>query len=187
MTDSVMTIEPYSSFYREKARNIHIATASDRARNDLRHHDFSLWMYCDEYLDHEIAYLLFDENHEPCGYILCAEDFNRWKENMKPYIEKIKTLGEPYDKLVEHSIEGYKNLADRYPAHLHIDILESCTGNGHGTMLMNTLFERLKKDNVKGLCLGVDKENTRAVNFYKHCGFEVFSSDAFGMGMGIQF
>lgn len=182
-----MTVEPYSKEYREKVRNIHIATASDKARNDSRHHDFSLWMYCDEYLDFETDFLLFDNEHEPRGYILCAEDFYKWKDNMKPFISKIKKLGSPYDIRVTSAIDEYEKLAKDYPAHLHIDILEEYTGNGHGTMLMNALIKKLKEDHIEGLCLGVDRNNERAVRFYKHCGFEIVSSDVFGMAMGIKF
>lgn len=187
MNTTSVTVEEYTPEFRDAVRKIHISTASEHARTDAKHRDYSLWMYCDEYINHEVSYLLFDENHIPKGYILCAEDFYQWKENMKPYAEKIKALGNPYDIIVERTLSGYEHLADRYPAHLHIDILEDFTGSGHGTMLMKALFERLEKDHVKGLCLYADKKNKRACGFYKHCGFDIFHEDEHSIGFGKQF
>ena len=77
-----MYVKPYSPEYRQALRDIHMATASDRARNDARHGKFSLLMYCDEYLDHETVLMLMDEEDIPRGYVLAAEDACQWKENM---------------------------------------------------------------------------------------------------------
>lgn len=187
MENQPMHVIPYQPEYRKAIRAIHIATASDAARSDPKHHDFSLWMYCDEYLDHETVFLLMDQNEIPRGYILCAENFEIWKENMVPYAQKIKNLGHQYDKMVDGALKQYSFLSKEYPAHLHIDILEDYTGQGHGTMLMNALIMQLKKDHVKGLCLGVDPNNTRAVKFYHHCGFAPIEAQEFGMTLGMKF
>ena len=146
----------------------------------------SLALYCDEYLDHEIAYVLLDEERIPRGYILCAEDAKKWIRNMEPYVREIEALGSPYDKIAKYSLMEYDRAYEEYPAHLHIDILEDYTGNHHGSMLMETLLERLRKDNVKGVCLGVARKNDRAVGFYRHFGFQVLEEDENGYSLGLK-
>lgn len=181
-----MYVKPYSPQYRQALRDIHMATASDRARNDERHGKFSLLMYCDEYLDHETVLMLMDETDIPRGYVLAAEDAYRWKENMHSYGEEIKALGEPYITMLEDNFQTYTAAAPFYPAHLHIDILEEYTGNHHGTMLMEAMLEKLKEDHVKGVCLGVARANERAVGFYKSIGFEAVEESEGGFFMGLK-
>ena len=181
-----MTVEEYRPEWREALRSIHMATASENARTNEKHGKMSLALYCDEYLDQETAYVLLDEDRIPRGYILCAEDAMTWIKNMEPYAEEIRALGPPYDRRAEDALHEYELAYKEYPAHLHIDILEEYTGNHHGTMLMEALLERLKKDQVRGVCLGVAKNNPRAVGFYRHCGFEVLEEDENGYFLGLK-
>lgn len=181
-----MKIITYEPKYRKSVQNICIATASERARLDPVHGKFSLLMYCDEYLDCEMAYLLMNYQDEPVGYILCAKDSSVWKENMKPYAEQIKALPGDYGRNVEDQLEEYEKYKDRYNAHMHIDIMEGYTSGGNGTKLFETLKNRLAEDGVNGICLGVDKHNERAVSFYKKCGFEILEESEGGYTMGLR-
>ena len=133
-----------------------------------------------------MKYVLLDEERIPRGYILCAEDAMVWAENMTPYIEEIKALGPPYDRRADDTIQEYQLAYEEYPAHLHIDILEEYTGNHHGSMLMETLLARLKKDHVRGVCLGASKSNVRAIGFYRHFGFQVLAEDEYGCFFGLK-
>ena len=179
-----MKIEMYTPEYKKAMEDICIATASERARTQQRHHDFTLLMYCDEYLDHEKALMLMADE-QPVGYVLCAENYAAWKQNMTPYAEKIEALGDPYDKHVHDGLEMYGVYASEYPAHMHIDILEKYTGGGNGTALFHALIGLLKKDGVRGLMLGVDLHNIRAVSFYQKMGF-VPLNDLGLMGLKLQ-
>lgn len=179
-----MYVKPFEEKYRKDIEAIHMATASEHARNDKAHGQFSLLMYCDEYLDHETAFMLMDENDIPKGYVLCAKDAKTWAHNMKPYGEKIALLGEPYITRYSEGLKEYDLAYEEYPAHLHIDLLEECTGKHLGTLLMKTLFEYLEKEKVRGVCLGVARANTRAAGFYKAMGFEILAEDEGGMFMG---
>ena len=179
-----MRIVPYSPEYRDAMRRIHLATASEKARTDEKHGRFSLLMYCDEYLDHEHALMLVDDENIPRGYILWAEDAHVWAENMQPYAEEIRKLGEPYIKRVEDGLREYNLAYEEYPAHLHIDILEEYTGHHHGSMLMKAMLNLLRQHHVKGVCLGVARANQRAVSFYLHNGFKVLAEDEGGFFMG---
>lgn len=181
-----MRAVPYKEDYKKALQDIHMATASEKARTDQRHGKFSLLMYCDEYLDHETAFVLLDDEDRPAGYVLCAESASEWAQNMKPYIEEIEKLGPPYDQMVHGQIEEYKLAEPSYPAHLHIDILEEYTGKHGGSLLMNTLIEHLKQNHVKGVCLGVARKNERAFGFYRHFGFEILAEDEGGMFLGLS-
>ncbi|MGB3316412.1 MAG: GNAT family N-acetyltransferase [Albidovulum sp.] len=44
-------------------------------------------------------------------------------------------------------------------------------GGGHGSKLMNALFDDLRELGVSGLWLYVVPENYRAISFYRRCGF----------------
>jgi ribosomal protein S18 acetylase RimI-like enzyme len=62
-------------------------------------------------------------------------------------------------------------IADRYPAHLHIDLLPSGQRRGLGRRLMNTYLDALRERGVPGVHLTMDPANTGARAFYDRLGF----------------
>ena len=64
-----------------------------------------------------------------------------------------------------------KHLA-QYPAHLHIDILDGYQNQGVGRRLLEALFNKLKEENVPGVCLIAGASNKNACGFYEHMGFQ---------------
>lgn len=64
-----------------------------------------------------------------------------------------------------------KALYERYPAHLHIDILPRGQGAGLGRRLMDALLTALRERGVPGLHLGVGAGNPGAHAFYLRLGF----------------
>lgn len=64
-----------------------------------------------------------------------------------------------------------KTLYERYPAHLHIDILPRGQGAGLGRRLMEALLTALRERGVPGLHLGVGAGNPGAHAFYLRLGF----------------
>ncbi|WP_176168899.1 GNAT family N-acetyltransferase [Krasilnikoviella flava] len=69
---------------------------------------------------------------------------------------------------------------DRYPAHLHIDLLPENQGRGLGRTLMDTLRAALAARGVPGVHLGMDPNNTRARAFYDRYGFHELPSHSPG-------
>jgi hypothetical protein len=61
-------------------------------------------------------------------------------------------------------------VVDRYPAHLHIDLLPRTQGRGLGRALIGRLTDALRERGVPGLHLGVDPANTGARAFYARLG-----------------
>lgn len=60
----------------------------------------------------------------------------------------------------------------RWPAHLHIDLVPEARGRGAGAALMNAWFDRLRATGTPGCYLQTLVENTRAVRFFEHMGFQ---------------
>lgn len=69
---------------------------------------------------------------------------------------------------------SHPGLVDKWPAHLHIDILPEWQGQGWGRKLMTTLLKVLAERGCRGVHLGMEAGNTGALKFYKSLGFERF-------------
>jgi ribosomal protein S18 acetylase RimI-like enzyme len=62
-------------------------------------------------------------------------------------------------------------IAARYPAHLHIDLLPEGQRRGLGRRLMNAFLDALRRRGVPGVHLTMDPANTGARAFYDRIGF----------------
>lgn len=167
-----MRVEPYTPAHRDEVRAVCLASASERARTDAVHGQFTLLMYCDPYLEHGTAFVLLDDDDIARGYVLCAEDFRLWRRDFAPYARRIAALSPEYERRMTEELDYYESVYEDYPAHLHIDIQEEFTGAGHGRLLMQTLLDTLREHGVAGVSFGVAAANTRAVGFYQHMGFQ---------------
>ena len=61
-------------------------------------------------------------------------------------------------------------LVNRYPSHLHIDLLPRLQGRGFGRRLIETLLAALRASGSAGVHLHVGRGNQRAAEFYRHVG-----------------
>lgn len=78
------------------------------------------------------------------------------------------------------------DLLERYPAHLHVDLLPQVQGGGWGRTLLHRLFAQLTAAGVPGVHLGVAEENTGARAFYARLGFVELSSSPGGRTLGLS-
>ncbi len=178
-----MVIRKYEIQDKKAIQEICVSTSS-KASVDPIHKVFTLNMYCDEYLDHETAFVLVED--KPVGYVLCATDYDTYIQNFKPYVETIESLSEAYKIRLENELKTYETYKEEYPAHMHIDILESYTGGGNGSRLIQALIDDLKERHIKGLMLGVSKDNVRAIKFYEKFNFKVLEENEFAFLMGLK-
>ncbi|HUY01531.1 MAG TPA: GNAT family N-acetyltransferase [Candidatus Deferrimicrobium sp.] len=74
-----------------------------------------------------------------------------------------------------------QEIHDKYPAHLHIDILEAYQHKGIGTQLMTRFEDHMRKLKVQGIHLGTSEGNYKAVPFYKKLGYKIIHIDKMGM------
>ena len=72
---------------------------------------------------------------------------------------------------------------ERYPSHLHIDLMSSVRGAGVGRRLVERFLERLDSAGSAGCYLETLAENTGAVAFFSSCGFEVHGAPVLVPGL----
>ena len=70
-----------------------------------------------------------------------------------------------------------KALVDAYPAHLHINLLPRLQGQGMGLAMIETLLRALRNQGARGVHLGCDVANHRALKFYDTYGFRRFAAE----------
>lgn len=73
---------------------------------------------------------------------------------------------------------------DRYPGHIHIDILPEGQGAGWGRRLMDAFCDRLRALGCTGFHLGVGARNQAGVAFYRRYGMEELEAPAWGFVFG---
>lgn len=134
------------------------------------------------FFEPELCFILsLDAN--PYGYVLGAKnsvDFlEKCEKNWFPQLRKRFTLPDEKDKSLQSNFIRFLHqkqdltvgLKD-YPAHLHIDILPAAQGKGYGRQLIQAFVDQLKVLNIKGVHLIVSKQNSSAIGFYEHIGFQ---------------
>lgn len=141
-------------------------------------------------LEPDLAFVLADDDDLAVGYVVGTADTRAFEERCErewwPALRERYPLGSaapgtPDARLVGlvHSPERVRDdVAGRFPAHLHVDVLPQGQGGGNGRRLLETLFDALRARGVRGLHLGLDTSNARAVGFYEHLGFRLVLPDA---------
>lgn len=184
----MINIRKYQDKDKEYLRDICIKTSKLPVGTETER-KFLMLMYNDYYTEVEgrNCFVAVDENDVPVGYILCAEDFNSYARTFrKVYLPEIKKLGMKYYFMAVAEMAGHKLFSKKYPAHLHIDILDVCQGQGVGTRLVNELKAHLQSKKVPALMLSCGGDNTMAVKFYKKNNFKVVKNLAGSYIMGID-
>lgn len=73
--------------------------------------------------------------------------------------------------LIHNPPAASPDVVERYPAHLHIDLLPRLQGQGDGRRLLTALLDGLAAVGAPGIHLGVSTANQRAIGFYRRMGF----------------
>ena len=68
-------------------------------------------------------------------------------------------------------------LVAQYPAHLHINLLPRLQGQDLGRRLIDTWLDAVRAQGVRGVHLGCDSVNHRALKFYDTYGWRRFEFD----------
>ncbi len=170
----MITIRKYEPKDRENLFKICVETSSlsTESEKDL---DFLNLMYNDYYaaVEGENCFVAADENDEAVGYILCAENFDKYYKTFKGlYIPLIKKLGLKYYFMAMGEISVHRLFKNKYPAHLHIDILPLCQGKGTGSALVAELKKHLKEKGINSIMLSCGMGNKKAIKFYEKNGFK---------------
>ena len=182
-------IRPYEPKDKENVRNVCLATGPANAY-EPKERIFLLACFCDYYIENEPEHCFVVENAagEAAGYIFCAENYKSYRRVFKKeYVKRAEAAG-----LIKGIYALFTGVplwffAQKYPAHLHIDILPELQRQGAGTALMNALFEKLKAGNVPGVMLVCGANNQKGRGFYNKYGFHKLV-ECFGfVAMGVRF
>ena len=143
----------------------------------------------------DCAFVVAD-NQGVAGFILAAADtevFAAWAEQYWwPALREQYPMipGDSEDariiRMLHTPPHAEHALLEKYPAHLHIDLLPRVHGQGLGRSLMERLFIRLREHDVRGVHLGVGASNTNAIEFYRHLGFTTLAEHPDSEIMGLQ-
>jgi ribosomal protein S18 acetylase RimI-like enzyme len=157
-----------------------------------------LWYKAYIALTPETCYVLDDGNGRVVGYCIGTADTTsfaqRWRDVFTPSVDK-KLVPAPgvssSDPLMERNdIKGFRDavhnaecsmlqswpkILEKYPAHLHIDILPIYQRKGHGTALIDAFLTAIEEAGAKGVHLDMVQHNVTARAFYGRMGFETCS------------
>ncbi|MFC5381315.1 GNAT family N-acetyltransferase [Aquipuribacter nitratireducens] len=116
------------------------------------------------------------------GYVLGTSDtvsFESWCERAWwPQARRaypLEAMTRPADRdtaqLVHDPRRTPRRITDRYPAHLHIDLLPHVQGQGWGRRLVDGFLAAAAEAGAGAVHLGVAETNSRAIGFYGRLGF----------------
>jgi ribosomal protein S18 acetylase RimI-like enzyme len=130
------------------------------------------------------------------GYLLSADDtraFETWAEaewwpSLRARYEPRagRSMDADLIRLIHAPERTPPELAAKYPAHLHIDLMPQVRGLGLGRTLIERLVAELRERGVPGVHLGVDEANTNGIGFYEHLGFREVGREPGGLLMGLR-
>jgi ribosomal protein S18 acetylase RimI-like enzyme len=151
-------------------------------------------------LEPALAFVLQD-GAGVCGYVIGAldsADFEArlerqwWPELRARYPDPVnipaaeRTPDQRLTHLIHHPNRTPAKVQERYPSHLHIDLLPRGQGGGNGRRLIQTLLDALQAQGSGGVHLGVGARNERAIGFYEHVGFTELERDAYSRTFGMR-
>jgi ribosomal protein S18 acetylase RimI-like enzyme len=171
----MVEIKVYNEKYLEDCRKILIETAPPSQVKTERGRTVNRLMYCDFYLQFspETCFVITNENDNAVGYILCHTNFKEFEADFREhYLKKLYKTSFFAGLTRSFLFKMERRYCKVYPAHLHIDILESHQRMGLGHKLMDTLLQKLKEINISGVYLIVGNSNKKGVPFYKKYGFK---------------
>ena len=121
------------------------------------------------------------------GYVLAALDSEAFEQRLERdwwpalrarYPEPSQHPGEAISapeqralQNIHHPFGAPREVVERFPSHLHIDLLPRMQGHGMGRQMIATLMSALRDQGSRGVHLLVGSSNQRAMGFYRHVGF----------------
>lgn len=141
------------------------------------------------------CFVLDDGNGRAVGYCIGTADTasfaERWREEFAPGVdskhvpkpdvktgdvlmekEESKGFRRAFHRAECSALQAWPEELERYPAHMHIDILPEFQRKGWGSMLINALFDALRSQGAIGIHLGMARSNTGGRSFYEKIGFQ---------------
>ena len=135
----------------------------------------------------DFAFVLVQDDL-PVGYVIGTPDTPEFDRQLRahwwPYVrQEIAGLEPSREKdadaidRIAHPRTGSSWLEQRFPAHVHINVLPPAQGSGWGRRMLDIQLNALRNAGVKGVHLGVDPRNEGAKGFYRHLRFSEIERD----------
>lgn len=129
--------------------------------------------------------LILEDAEGICGYALGAFDsrmfYDRYEKQWRPDLcaRFPMPAGDPAGWTRPQMVHSWYHQPDyfcpepyeKYPSHLHIDLLPRAQGQGHGRRMLEAVMAKLREKGSPGAHLGVSIPNARATGFYERLGF----------------
>jgi ribosomal protein S18 acetylase RimI-like enzyme len=129
--------------------------------------------------------LILEDKDGVCGYALGAFDsrnfYHRYETEWRPKLcaQFPAPTGDPATRSRVQNVHSWYHHPDyftpepyeRYPSHLHIDLLERAQGRGFGRKMLEQVMDKLRERGSPGAHLGVSMLNAPAFGFYEKLGF----------------
>jgi ribosomal protein S18 acetylase RimI-like enzyme len=168
----------------------------DSAAHFWRHKQSFVEVWTSYYLDHEpeSVYVAI-KDHSIVGYLTGCLNTVLAKSDaiLQSAIIKYGLLFRPgtagffwraiFDGLQDKHRATGDFIDERWPSHLHINLLQTARGTGVGVGLMENWFGQLKQSSSPGCHLGTLVENTRGVSFFEKMGFKPYGEPSLVPGM----
>ncbi|WP_337000875.1 MULTISPECIES: GNAT family N-acetyltransferase [unclassified Microbacterium] len=145
---------------------------------------------------HPEGTFVVDDGRRVVGYVVCAPDtaaFERWFQYAWWPPREPRHRSQAGDSERDATMLAYAravgtraaSFVDRYPAHLHIDLLPEVQGQGWGRRLIDALAGHLWTRGVDGVQLTAGARNSAAIAFYRRLGFDELGADHGGVTFGM--
>jgi GNAT superfamily N-acetyltransferase len=79
--------------------------------------------------------------------------------------------------IIHHPERTPTNIAQEYPAHMHLNLLPRLRHQGHGAMLVQAWLEIARDKGALAVHVGINRTNVGALRFWARCGFQPLTAD----------
>lgn len=80
--------------------------------------------------------------------------------------------------MIHHPERTPTNIAQKYPAHIHLNLLPRVENQGLGAMLFRAWLDLARDRGAPAVHVGVNRANTRALRFWARRGFNPLTADS---------
>ncbi|MGH9030429.1 MAG: GNAT family N-acetyltransferase, partial [Acidimicrobiales bacterium] len=197
-----VTIRPYEARDRQDVRRVCYMTGYMGERVDWLWRDEESFadMFTSYYTDVEPESAFVAElDGVVAGYLLgCVETFEAWSPSMLFFRQLVRrqiafrpgTAGMVWRSFGDVVADSVRRRPfpvpvkdERWPAHLHVDLLASVRGKGVGAVLIRRWLERLRDLRSPGCHLETLGENSRAISFFESTGFRRYREPSWAPGL----
>jgi hypothetical protein len=186
----VLAIRPFRSADLEALYEISLATGHEGGDASHLYEDRKLigHIYSAPYalLEPRLA-LVVEDNEGVAGFAVGTPDTRKWQERLeaewwpklrRQYADPAASPADEWSADHRRANAIYRpqrapqQLVERYPAHLHLNLLERIQGRGAGTMLFAEWMARASQQGIGAVHVGVNGANARAVRFWSKRDFD---------------